>query len=411
MKFRDYPKFFGAITKLFIKDSDFYKTFINYGFDPMTWPECDAKAIAILFHEKAQNKSVEYARLHMQNQAGKLLDHPISEEQNDLVVEFEQYKTYGLWTQAAQAIMNNPFSATEIVAGLQQQSTSSVGAIMLQAYLDTFVETHIKEIKENKEQVVAIPNWPVLSDVIGGFNPGRVFLFVAGTGVGKTTFTLNLALDALKKMSVLFINMEMTVKDVVGRIVQTGAGLTSNEWNKTFSKNEEQKVGGWFSKIYGGQPFFLTDGRSLTIDQIKSLVFRYKTEHNISLVVVDYDQKIRTSFRGEEWQTIQRAVEELEEVAKATNTAIIVLAQGDENNAPKASKRSMQACSSVISLSKHVDENDESIVSYFLESKKNRFGPAFFKIELNCDMAKFQMREKGFYQKPAILPQPKRGAR
>lgn len=391
MKFQDYPKFFGAIAKLFIEDGEFYQTFIKHNFDPCLWPECEAKKIAVDFHNKAQSKSVEYARLHLRDVAKKIQDYPISETQNDLIVEFEQYKTFGIWHQTGQEILKNPFKATEIISHAQNKNIKSIEAIMVQEYLDSFVQNHIKKLKNKTEVVRHIPRWPVLSESIGGFNPGRVFLFVAGTGVGKTTLTLNMAVDAIKSMSVLFINMEMIVDDVMDRIVQLGSCVTSKQWKREYSQDLEPKIGACYSKLYESNPFFITDGRSLTIDQIKNLIFRYKDERNIQLVIIDYDQKIRNNYRGEEWQAIQKAVEEIEDVAKATKTAVIILAQGDENNDPKASKRSKQSASAVVALYKDdVDGNEK----YFLESKKNRFGPKF-KIELNYDFDFYKMSEIG----------------
>src|SRR5690606_19276056 len=76
-----------------------------------------------------------------------------------------------------------------------------------------------------------IPGWEKLSRLIGGFNPGRVSVLIAESGVGKTMCALNLSLCASKSEPTLFINMEMTKNDIVARFVQMGARIKSEDWH------------------------------------------------------------------------------------------------------------------------------------------------------------------------------------
>jgi twinkle protein len=68
--------------------------------------------------------------------------------------------------------------------------------------------------------------YPSLDKLSGGFKPGEVITIVAGTGTGKTSFTLNLtyniSVDGDSK--VLFIPLEMGLDNIVNRMYELHTG-------------------------------------------------------------------------------------------------------------------------------------------------------------------------------------------
>ena len=126
------------------------------------------------------------------------------------------------------------------------------------------------------------------------------------------------------------------------------------------------------------------------------------------IVIIDYDQKIRSINNGEEWQVLQRAVEDLEEVAKLCKCPIVILAQGREAASksgiagdPKASARTKQSASAVIRLHK---END----AYFIELMKNRFGPREGKLDINFNSSTMKMTEGDWQRNEVVVEQVKK---
>jgi twinkle protein len=65
-----------------------------------------------------------------------------------------------------------------------------------------------------------------LDNLIGGFMPGELVTVVAGTGVGKTSFTLNLTYNAAVEagLNTLFVPLEMSHQTVVSRLVEIDMG-------------------------------------------------------------------------------------------------------------------------------------------------------------------------------------------
>lgn len=65
-----------------------------------------------------------------------------------------------------------------------------------------------------------------LDSLIGGFMPGELITLVGGTGVGKTSYTLNLTYNAsvMSKLNTLFVPLEMTHQTVVSRLTEIELG-------------------------------------------------------------------------------------------------------------------------------------------------------------------------------------------
>ncbi len=333
------------------------------GVDWQAWPECRAKDIAKRFERRAAEKSPSAARVSVASDLEGLEGLLMPEETFQIQAMYQDMASFGRGQQLAQKIMASPGDAQQLVSDFNQNRVSSVKPTSLYENIGPTLKILEEEI-DRGEVVKPLFGWPLLTEMISGINPGRVTILVAGTGVGKTNLTINFALAAIEKDPVLFFNMEMTMKDIVSRFIRSGAKIRAKEWNEG-KFDYAYVVGAWATSIENKKPLLITDGRALTLSEIVSTTYLENDKHNLGLVVVDYDQKIRTTYKAEEWQALQKAVEELEECAKATNTHMIILAQGDEKGDPKASKRIKQSASTVLNF---YEENSE----FYIKGIKTR---------------------------------------
>lgn len=383
---KNFPLFFSGLTKSFTLDAGRYRLAISNGMSPDLWPDCAAKEIALDFHQKAQSKGVEYAALYTAKKVDSLPDFEIPDAINELICLYNEYKAYGHSVNLAKGILTNPQRTNELIESFKASSGNQVKVHHVQNEIDQYVATHLRDVQTKKELVVKIPGWDLLSTEIDGFNPSRVILLAAQTGVGKTNISLNLALSASKKMPVLYFNMEMNKEDIYQRIMQMSGGITKYEWRNGANSRLSDKASKAVNSLYRQEGFFITDGRALSIEEICSTIFLRAEKDKVKFVVVDYDQKIRTKYKMDEWQALQKAIEELEEVAKATQTCVFILCQADENNLPKASKRIIQSSSVLLSFVKDLD-------GYYIESHKSRNGGKF-RLGVDFDYETLTISEK-----------------
>lgn len=279
------------------------------------------------------------------------------------------------------AILKSPEKAELIISEWKKNKSVSVELLDFHKNLESVVGKNEERIKQGKT-VIEIPSWPILSNMIGGFNPGRLIVITAKTGVGKTNLAINLGIKAAQKFPVLYFNMEMLPDDIFARMIKSIGKISSVEWNdgSYVEKGKTEAV----SRVFKGDmsnPFLISNGKAQTIEEIASTIVKKNDELNLGLVIVDYDQKIRTdeSYKGEQWQQLQRAGEELEEIAKYCEVPIILLAQANEDGNIRASQRIQQSASTHLHF---YFDNELYEPSYFLEAKKNRFGKTGAKIQI-----------------------------
>ena len=383
---------------------EFYK---KANINPRHWPSCTAKDLALKLEAAAAKKGIDSAKLLVFEAVKKLPGCDIPHKSFQVLGYYERFKTVGIAFEMSERLKVAPLELESIVANFKKNSIASIDTFDLAETVKQAILRQEQYIRSGKS-VVQIPDWPILSNLIGGFNPGRIFLVTAETGIGKTTLALNLTTSMLKKAPVLYFNMEMIPDDIAIRMMQIGANVSAKEWRSGEYIHKLSDIAEWIEKVSSSNKLVMTVGKALALEEMVSKIIQEKETNEIKLVIVDYDQKIRTNNHGEEWQILQKAVEEFEEVAKLCEIPIVILAQAKEASKgatagdPKASARTKQSASAVIRL--HKDDEEK----YYVEILKNRFGPRGKKISLHFDFETMKMLEEkeietNFHQKPVEM--------
>ena len=280
-------------------------------------------------------------------------------------------------------IQNNPSQAAVFVHEFLDYKASSVEVVDFHEAIGDMVLSHEKKKAEGK-QLVTIDNWPLLSDAIGGFNPGRLGMLVADTGFGKTNLGIQLAIDASEKMPTLYINMEMIKDDFTQRAVSCMEGMRPKDFHGDWNV-EKAKLRAKSRK------FFYSTGRDLSMVEITAACRAYKRKHGIEFIVVDYDQKIKLQdSKLEEWRELHKSVVGLETIAKELECYVLVMAQSNLDGGISGSKRSSFPANQVFMFEKNKENDAETII----RASKNRFGIKNASVTCEYDPAKAMVREK-----------------
>ncbi len=280
-------------------------------------------------------------------------------------------------------IQNNPEQAAMFVHEFLDYKASSVEVVDFYQGICDMVETHAAQKLAGK-QLVTIPNWPLLSEAIGGFNPGRVGMLVADTGFGKTNLGIQLAIDASEVTPTLYLNMEMIKDDFTQRAVSCMEGLKPKDFHGDWNV-EKAKLRAKLRK------FFYSTGKDLSMVEIGATCRAYVRKHGVEFIVVDYDQKIKLQdSRMEEWRELQKSVVALEDLAKELKCYVLVLAQSNLDGGISGSKRSSFPASQVLMFEKNKENDSETII----RATKNRFGQRNVSVRCEYEPAKAMVREK-----------------
>lgn len=366
---KTFEKFINALALVWVTDSTLKDIALSIGITPSEWPDCKAKRLVLKYESLWPQEGYTKARRELSSEIqeiNKTADTSLyPSDINKLRASYDTHMFTQKAFEVGNEICENPDKAFDIFSRLNSPNGKRTEFYDVAEISQEHFERLCKDAKSNK-LVRVIPDWPGLSNMIGGFNPGRIGMILAESGYGKSNFCLNLALSAQKEMRVLYFNMEMLIEDMMDRVhvvthEMTWSNLRSGQV-PVYSKSSVSLVPG---------NFIMSDGVDKSLDQIRLTVQRFDKQKKVGLVVIDYDQKIilKTDAKTQEWKALQEVFEGLEAIAKEYRCYVLVAAQSStEDGKVSGSLRSKFPCSSVLFFHKHPEH--EAIVSI----KKIRFG-------------------------------------
>jgi KaiC/GvpD/RAD55 family RecA-like ATPase len=380
----------------------FYEACLKSGIAGRRWPDFQHKKTFEKFEFLAKEKTVKAAMYEISESIEfEFQKSNLPSDIDSLKKVFDSACDFLFAKELMAKLKSNPLEFRSL---LQEFSTSnqSINEVQsIEKMIQNFVIENEKRIAADEFEI-AIPGWPVLSHSIGGFNPGRLTIISAGTGVGKTNLSMNFARCLWeKKIASLYVNMEMDLHDVATRFLTSSMNVSKYDFNNPAYFQKIQPITKQLDE--NQNKMFFTSGRTLSLTDIAVLENEHKEKFGIKFLFVDYDQKINSESSDDEWRFVQKACESLEEIAKRLKIHVILLAQADENGEgiPRASKRMLQSASTALFFKKEIDGN------FYIKAIKNRHGQNGFIIEVDYDQTKSKITELGLAD-AFKLEQPKK---
>lgn len=178
--------------------------------------------------------------------------------------------------------------------------------------------------------------------VSSGFRPGSFIILGARPSMGKTAFSLALALNAgLNKKSVAFFSLEMSTQELCSRMLCSVGKINSQRLNSgLLSEADKQRLQNSYKSISDAK-IFIDDTGDLTVAEIRAKLRLAEKRHGkIDLVIIDYLQLIVCSERKEnKVQEVSEISRQLKNLAKDFECPIIALSQLSRAVENRADKR------------------------------------------------------------------------
>lgn len=169
-----------------------------------------------------------------------------------------------------------------------------------------------------------------LDYMTAGLQPSDFILIGARPSMGKTALVLNLAeyIAIRNQVPTVIFSLEMSKEQLMNRMfamearvdsqnIRTGE-LSDAEWEKLIES----------AGIIGKSSLIIDDTPGITIGELRSKCRKYKLEHNLSLVIIDYLQLMsgngRTDSRQQEISEISRSLKAL---AREIQAPVVALSQ------------------------------------------------------------------------------------
>lgn len=237
-------------------------------------------------------------------------------------------------------ISNTCYSASEPLEDILEQTEKSVFQLIQNRNAEDFKPIReivldaldaIEKASHLKGAITGIATGFVdLDRMLSGMQRADLILLAARPSMGKTAFALNIAQHAAFRdhMNVAIFSLEMPREQLVNRLfslesqvnsqsIRTG-NLTPAEWGRLVEG----------SNVVGSSGLIIDDTPSITISELRTRCRKYKLEHGLDLVIIDYLQLMsgsgRTDSRQQEVSDISRALKGL---ARELHVPVMALSQ------------------------------------------------------------------------------------
>lgn len=207
----------------------------------------------------------------------------------------------------------------------------------------------IEEIASRPGGLTGTPSgFKELDKHTSGWHGSQLIIVAARPGMGKTSFMLNLGLNASmseKKVPVAIFSMEMSKEELTMRLLAMESRVDSQRLKNGKLQEQDwknlQRAAGKLAEC----PIFIDDTAALNLLELKSRCRRLQSLHGLGLVVVDYLQLMRglggksSSFNRE--QEIAEISRGLKALAKELNVPVIAASQLNRGVESRQDKRPM----------------------------------------------------------------------
>jgi len=268
---------------------------------------------------------------------------------------------------------------------------------------------------------LAVKNWDLFNSTLGGgLGKEEIFMYVAPSGRGKTTFLVNLATLMVSSMekNVLCITTELLDHVFTARIYRRLLKMTRDDFFNTDSAVIEKRLKKMFHIYKSKLLVRYVPPNKLTTNEILGMVEQFENLHGepVDMVILDYIDKLKID-RGNMYRlSLQDTTEELRAIALEKHLAMITATQSNRESMKKGDTTGIhisegigkhQSSDVVVTLQQSEEERTAGLFTLRFDKVRElnvpqskalfmKINPDTFVIEEDTDRTVKLWREMGF---------------
>ena len=237
-------------------------------------------------------------------------------------------------------IANSCYAQSEPLESILETSEKSIFDIIQKRNSGDFVPIRqvvmnamnlIEEASKNKGAETGIATGFLDLDYkTAGMQPSDLILIAARPSMGKTAFVLNIAQHVAfhESKSVAIFSLEMSKEQLVNRMFSMESNVDSQKLRTGQLNDQEWEKLIESAGVIGKSSLIIDDTPGISIAELRSKCRKYKLEHNLSMILIDYLQLMsgsgRSDSRQQEISDISRALKGL---ARELHVPVVALSQ------------------------------------------------------------------------------------
>ncbi len=192
-----------------------------------------------------------------------------------------------------------------------------------------------KAFKKKGKYSGIISGFSDLDNILGGLQNSDLIILAGRPSMGKTALATNIAFNAAKyfssekeKGSVVLFSLEMSAEQIGLRILAEQSKIPSDKLRKgDLTEKDSSQLSNTYQEIHKLN-FFFDDSPNLTVSELRSKLRRYKNNHDIKLVVIDYLQLIKPEGnKDNRVNELSEITRNLKQLAKEFDLPVVSLSQ------------------------------------------------------------------------------------
>lgn len=324
-----------------ISGDDFYEKQYGILFDTMVELHNNAKPVDLVtLQDRLKEKDVPPEISSLEYIGALVAAVPTSANIKHYAQIVAEKSTLRKLAKLSEEIANNCYSAKDTLEVILEDTEKRVFELVQKRNVGEFVPIRqvvmnamdaIEKASKAKGTVTGIPTGFIDLDYkTAGMQPSDLILIAARPSMGKTAFVLNIAQHVAFKQNqtVAIFSLEMSKEQLVNRLlsleskvssqnIRTG-NLSDSEWEKLVES----------AGVVGKSNLIIDDTPGISISELRSKCRKYKLEHNLSMIIIDYLQLMsgsgKTDSRQQEISDISRSLKSL---ARELHVPVISLSQ------------------------------------------------------------------------------------
>ena len=242
--------------------------------------------------------------------------------------------------KATEEVANNCYLEKESTETLLEEAEKKLFSILQRSIGGDYVPiqqvvlnaiNNIEKASKLKGNVTGIPTGFVDLDYkTSGMHPSDLVLIAARPSMGKTAFVLNIAqyMAFRKNVTVAIFSLEMSKEQLVNRLLAMESHVDSQNMRTGNLKDEDWTKLVEGADIIGRSNLIIDDTPGISIAEMRSKCRKYKLEHNLGIIMIDYLQLMSGSGKSDSrQQEISDISRSLKALARELGVPVIALSQ------------------------------------------------------------------------------------